>query len=65
MRAYYCFNTENPELIIRGFDNHFESLAATDVSTHRIYEFHLNGQYGITHCIVPENSGPDSFEKTV
>ena len=65
MQAYYCFNTENPEVIIRAFDDHFESLAATGVSTHRLYEFHLNGQYGITHCIVSENSGPDSFEKTV
>jgi len=65
MQAYYCFKTQNPEVIIEAFDENFESLAAKGVSTHSLYEFHLNGQYGFTHCIVSDNSGPDSFEKTV
>lgn len=65
MQAYYCFNTQQPEVIIEAFDENFDALASKGVSTHRLYEFHLNGQYGFTHCIVSENSGPDAFEKTI
>tara|TARA_S200000501_G_C20865354_1_gene761658 strand:- start:1000 stop:1689 length:690 start_codon:yes stop_codon:yes gene_type:complete len=65
IQAYYCFVTAQPSIIIDAFDENFEKLASKGVSTHRLYEFHLSGEYEFTHCIVTDNSDSDQFEKSL
>ena len=65
IQAYYCFITTQPSVIVDAFDENFEELALKGVSTHRLYEFHLSGEYEFTHCIITDNSDSDQFEKSL